>query len=63
MSFVGMAFSESSARKRLTWTGGGPDGSIFWPLGKAQGMGPTGDTCKEMALGIVFEVRRRNFND
>src|SRR6185503_5725797 len=31
VSFVGMAFPLSSARKRLTRAGGSPDGAAIWP--------------------------------
>jgi hypothetical protein len=50
VSFVGMAFALSRARKRLTRTGAGPDGSIVGPSGEPEGVGPSADAGEEMAL-------------
>jgi hypothetical protein len=55
VSFVGMAFSLSSARKRLTRTGACPDTFVTGPSGEAQGERPSSDCGEEMALGIAGE--------
>jgi hypothetical protein len=48
MSFVGMAFPLSCARKRLTRTGAGPDFAIFGPAGKGEGERPATESSEEV---------------
>ena len=55
VSFVGMAFSLSCARKRLTWTASGPDGAVS-PSGELEGEIPPGDAGEEMAAVESFNV-------
>ena len=62
VSFVGMAFSLSCARKRLTWTTSGPDGAGS-PSGDLQGEIPSGDPSKEMAAVVSFKVISGNLLD
>ena len=63
VSSIGMAFPLSSARKRLTGNGAGPDGQLVGPSGEPEGMAPTADPGEEMTLGVAFEVIRRNLFD
>lgn len=63
MSFVGMAFSESCARKRLTRTTGGPDLSFAWPSGEPKGNGPSRNASKEMTLVVAFDVAGFDVDD
>ena len=55
VSFVGMAFSLSRARKRLTWAAPGPDGAVS-PSGELEGEIPSGDPGEEMAAVESFKV-------
>lgn len=50
-----MALSFSSARKRLTGTGAGPDNFGAFKSGPAQGKRPSANPGKEVALAVVFE--------
>jgi hypothetical protein len=50
VSFVGMAFPLSRARKRLTGTGAGPDGLVFRPTSESQCVRPSSDAGEEVAL-------------
>src|ERR1035437_1845470 len=43
VSFVGMAFPLSSARKRLTRTGAGPDWFISWPSSERESFRPSSE--------------------
>jgi hypothetical protein len=54
VSFVDMAFSLSSARKRLTGTGAGPDGAF--PSCEVEGVGPPSDAREEVTLAVSVEV-------
>ena len=63
VSFVGMAFALSSARKRLTRAGAGPDSAVIGPSGKPERVGPSADAGKEMALVVSGEVARAHVND
>lgn len=63
VSFVGMAFSESRARKRLTRTTGGPDLSFAGPFGESQGETPAADAGEEVALVVSFEIGGFDFDD
>lgn len=63
VSFVGMAFPLSSARKWLTRTGAGPNRSAVTPSGEAQGVGPAADAGKEVALAIAVKVACADFED
>jgi hypothetical protein len=56
MALVSFTHSISSAAKRLTRAGAGPDGFIVWPSGEAQGVGPTADAGEEVTLVESFEV-------
>ena len=48
VAFVGMAFPESSDRKRLTWTGACP--AWFLPSCEVESKRPSSDSCEEVAL-------------
>ena len=50
MSFVGIAFSLSRDRKRLTGKAGGPDFPVLGETGEGEGAGPSADPGEEMAL-------------
>jgi hypothetical protein len=63
VSFVGMALSESRARKRLTRAGSGPDGPVVGPTGEAQGVGPSADSGEEMALRVSGKIGRPNIDN
>lgn len=63
VSFIGMAFSVSRARKRLTGTGASPDFSVFGPSGKFECVGPASDSCEEMALRESVESARIQIGD
>jgi hypothetical protein len=63
VSFVVMALSLSSDRKRLTWTGAGPDGTVVWPSGKSEGVGPAADPGEEVALGVSGNVSSGNIDN
>ena len=56
MALIGMAFSLSSARKRLTGTGAGPDGSICGPAGEGEGEAPAADAGEKVALLVLFKL-------
>jgi len=56
VSFVGMAFSESRDRKRLTGDAAGPDGTVVAPAGAAEAVGPDTDAGEEVALVEAAEV-------
>jgi len=58
-----MAFALSSARKRLTRAGAGPDSAVIGPSGKPERVGPSADAGKEMALVVSGEVARAHVND
>jgi len=53
VSFVGMAFPLSSARKRLTGARSCPAGSV--PFGELECVWPSADPGEEVALVVVFE--------
>jgi hypothetical protein len=63
VSFVGMAFPLSRARKRLTWTGAGPDGSIVGPSSEAERVGPSANAGEEVALSIPGKVGCADIDD
>jgi hypothetical protein len=63
VSFVGMAFSLSSARKRLTRAACGPDGFVIGPSCEAQGEGPSADAGEEVRLGEAAEVIGPHFQN
>jgi len=52
---VGVALSFSSARKRLTGTGAGPDSAGVSESCPAQGKRPSANSGEEMALAVSFE--------
>ena len=60
VSFVDMALSLSSDRKRLTWHAGGPDFAIRGPAGELEGMGPAADSGEEVALSADGDVVEGN---
>jgi hypothetical protein len=63
VSFVGMAFSLSSARKRLTRTGAGPDRPFVWPAGEPERGAPSANPGEKMALCVSFEFIGFDFQD
>lgn len=63
VSFVGMAFVLSCARKRLTGTAPGPGFAICGPTGEAECVGPTADAGKEMALPKRSKVVGSDIDD
>ena len=63
VSFVGMAFALSRARKRLTWTGAGPDGAVVGPSGEAEGVGPAADAGEEVDLVVASEIVGMDIED
>tara|TARA_R110000744_G_scaffold303459_1_gene412134 strand:- start:28 stop:459 length:432 start_codon:yes stop_codon:yes gene_type:complete len=63
VSFVFMAFSLSRARKRLTGTGAGPDGSVFGPSSKLEGVGPAADSGEEVALSEPDKIGPPNIGN
>jgi hypothetical protein len=48
--FIFDAFSFARDAERLTWAASSPNGNIIWPLGKLQGVGPSANSCKKVAL-------------
>ena len=63
VSFVGMAFALSRARKRLTRTGASPDAAIIGPACKSERVGPAADARKEMALRKICKFVRQHVFD
>jgi hypothetical protein len=63
VSFVGMAFALSRARKRLTRTGARPDGALVGPSCQPQRVGPSADSGEEMALGVSGKVTCLDIDD
>ena len=63
VSSIGMATSLSSARKRLTGNGAGPDGPLVGPSGEPERMAPAADPGEEVALRVAFELIRRDLFD
>jgi len=63
VSLVGMALAVSSARKRLTGTGAGPDGPVGGPAGKGKGERPAADAGEEVALLEADEVGCPNIDN
>jgi hypothetical protein len=63
VSFVGMAFALSRARKRLTRAAAGPDGSFIVPSGKPEGVCPSADAGEEVTLRVRFEVIGAHLED
>jgi hypothetical protein len=56
VSFVGMTFPLSRARKRLTRTGAGPNRSVIGPSGQSERVAPSGNAGEEVTLPISFKV-------
>jgi hypothetical protein len=46
--------------ERLAGEAAGPDGSVVWPSGSPEGVGPDADTGAEVDLGEACEVGRRD---
>jgi hypothetical protein len=61
VALVGMATLLSCARKRLTGTGAGPDGTV--PAGKVEGMVPAGDAGEEVGALVSGKVARPNIDN
>jgi hypothetical protein len=55
VSFVGMAFCESTARKRLTRTASRPDLVFVWPFGEPERERPAADSSEEVTLIVVAQ--------
>lgn len=49
--------------ERLAGATSGPDGAIVGPAGGAEGVGPSADTGKEVALNVSRQVTGRNVSD
>jgi len=60
VSFVGMAFPLSRARKRLTGTASGPHGSVVGPSGSSEGERPSSNPGEPVRLGVSSQVIRSN---
>jgi hypothetical protein len=60
---IGMAFSLSSARKRLTGTATSPDGLVFRPTGESQCVRPSSDAGEEVALDVTAQVAWSHVSD
>lgn len=63
VSFVGMAFALSRARKRLTRTGAGPSGPVVGPSCQPQRVGPSADPGEEMTLSVSGKVTCLDIDD
>jgi hypothetical protein len=61
VSFVGIAFSLSRARKRLTRTRPGPDRAF--PSGEVERVCPAADPGEEVAMAVSGEVGASNIDD
>ncbi|GEM_PF-2785919 len=49
--------------ERLARTGTGPNRSVVWPAGAAEGQGPDGNSCKPMTLGKLPDISGVNILD
>lgn len=63
VSFVSLSQAFASAAKRLAWATAGPDGSVNGPAGDLEGIGPAGNSGKEMALVESHQVSWPNVED
>jgi hypothetical protein len=61
VALVGMATPLSRARKRLTGTGAGPDGS--GPPGEVKGVVPAADAGEEVDTVVADKVARPNIDN
>jgi hypothetical protein len=63
VSLVRFAFPPPRRAERLAGAGAGPDGPIVWPPSEAQGIGPSSDSCEEVALSEPAEVIISNIDN
>jgi hypothetical protein len=61
--FIGFTLSLSRARKRLTWTGAGPNSAVIGPPGEPERVGPSADASKEVALEISVKLSCPDIGD
>jgi hypothetical protein len=63
VSFVDMALSLSSDRKRLTGWASGPDLFVFGPPGERERVGPAADPGEEVAAPVASEIVSPNIDN
>jgi len=63
VALVGKSGSLSGGAEGLAWARSGPDGAVVGPPGEAEGVGPSGDACEEMALDEAAQVVGLNSNN
>jgi hypothetical protein len=63
VSFVDMALSLSSDRKRLTGWASGPDFLVFRPIGEVERIGPAADPGEEVAAPVASEIVSPNIDN